>query len=300
MDGDATRATSQPGHSGSAVASRDFGQAFRAALVARHATLRGLSVALVERGHPVTTPLLAAWRSGAVVPGGPDDLDAVTALEELLGLRSGDLGGQLDPEATGSTRSRRPGTFDGVLPAPATGQPASTAPTDEHDDRSISDSVQRARTALGFDRVVQLMVETRIDLRLETDEARTTWWITQRSEWRSPAGGVDCVPLVVVTPTPVSGRVRVEPIEGCRLGPTYVDLAEGVFATSLVLAAPLRAGDTVTTVHRAYLPADIAPTRPDERWVLQDESGAGVVRVVRQPPGPDALYSRPQPTEEFQ
>lgn len=295
MDSDATRALSHPRSSVGAVESRDFGHALRTALVARHATLRGLSVALSERDHLVTTPLLAAWRSGAVVPGGAEDRAAVSVLEQLLDLGEGELVRHLDPDATGSTRSRRPGTFDGVLPSPATGQPAGDAEASTR----VCDSVQRARTALGFGRAVQQMVETRVELRLESDEARKEWWIVQRSRWSSPAGGVDCVPLVVVTPTPVSGRVRVEPIEGCRLGPSYVDLAEGVFATSLVLPAPLREGDTVTTLHRTHLPPDLAPTWPDERWTLRDDEEVGVVRLARQGPKTDNSSSRPQQTQEL-
>lgn len=298
MDSDATRVLSQPRSSvgaDGAVESRDFGQALRTALVARHATLRGLSVALTERDHPVTTPLLAAWRSGAVVPGGAEDRAAVGVLEQLLDLGEGELVRHLDPDATQSRRSPRPGTVDGVPLSPATGQPAG----DTEASSRLRDSVQRARTALGFGRTAQQMVETRVELRLESDEAREEWWIVQRSRWSSPAGGVDCVPLVVVIPTPVSGRVRVEPIEGCRLGPSYVDLAEGVFATSLVLAAPLREGDTVTTLHRTHLSPELAPTQPDEGWTLGDDEEVGVVRLVRQRLKADNSGSRSQQNQEL-
>lgn len=300
MDGDATRAAKDRGHPGPPHSgldgSPDFAPALRTALVTRHATLRGLSDALSERGHLVSTTLLASWRSGSVVPGGSADLQSVVALESLLELTTGELTGRLDPDATQSTRGRRPGTVDDALPTPAAEQRRSVAePAD-----NISDSVQRARTALGFGRVVQSMLETRLELKVETDDSRTAWWVTQRSEWTSPTGGVDCVPLVVVTPTPVSGRVRVEAIEGCRLGPTYVDRAEGVFATSLVLPAPLRAGDTVSTVHRTHLPDDIAPTGADESWTLHDEDGVGVVRFVRQRTGLDGLQPRPESTKEIQ
>ncbi|WP_110240337.1 hypothetical protein [Nocardioides gilvus] len=264
MDRETTPASGPDRRDSHAVTERDFAQQLRTALVARHATLRGLSVALTERGHPVSTPLLAAWRSGAVVPGGAEDLACVTVLEQLLDLAPGDLGDELDPDATGSHRSRRPGTFDGVLPTPATGAPAHAA---EPDTRRVSDSVRRARTALGFDRAGQLMTETRVEVVLELDEQGAARRITQRTQWVSPAGGVDAFPVVLVTATPVTGRGRVEPVEGCRLGPSYVDLAEGVFATSLVLPAPLREGGTASTVHRTHLPSDVAPDDFYEHWV---------------------------------
>lgn len=264
MDGELRRATSQTSEP---AGTRDFAQALRTALAARHATLRGLSVALTERGHRVSTPLLAAWRSGAVVPGGAEDLAVVTVLEELLDLTPGDLGAQLDPDATASRRSRRPGTFDGVLPAPASGRPVAAVEKAQHDPSRVSDSVSRARTALGFDRAGHLMTETRVEVVLELDEHGAPRRITQRTQWVSPGGGVDSFPVVLVTPTPVSDRGRVEPVEGCRLGPSYVDLAEGVFATSLVLPAPLREGGVASTVHRTHLPADVAPDDFYEHWV---------------------------------
>lgn len=251
----------------------DFAHAFRTALSERHATLRGLSVALAERGHETSTPLLAAWRAGTFVPGGPEDLARARALETLLELRSGELSAWVDPDVPGTRRSsRRPGSFSGALPIPAKG---SVPVAGDPGAARVSASVQRARTALGFDRT-GLMSETRVEVLLELDVDGTARWITQTTEWVSHSGGVDSFPVVLVTPTPVKGRGRVEPVEGCRLGPSYVDLAEGLFATSLVLPAPLREGEVARTVHRTYLPADAAPEQAFEHRVHQEVAQVSV------------------------
>lgn len=254
-----------------------FAHDFRGLLASRRSSLRGLSLTLAERGVQVSTPLLAAWRSGTADPAGPVDLAAVRALEDMLSVPVGHLARWVDPTAT----PQRPG---GRGPqAPAVAGPITDVvvgdPRRESRDARAAASVRRARTALGLERTGQL-VERSVDLVLELDERGVERQVTQRTEWVAQVDGVDTFPAVLITATSVHGRARVEPVSGCRLGPTYADLAEGVFAAALVLPLPLRAGEGVTTVHRTILPADVAPDTVYEHRLLHRVERISVAVLV--------------------
>ncbi|MFC6695548.1 hypothetical protein ACFP83_06220 [Nocardioides daphniae] len=234
----------------------DFAHEFRHALAARRSSLRGLSLSLQHRDLHVSTPRLAAWRSGTIVPAGPEDLRAARALEDVLELPAGHLTRWIDPTGTPQRSARHTGALAAAPATPLAGELA-----------MLSSSEQRARTALGFERS-GLLTERAVEVELVIDEHGTERHITQCTEWVAQEDGVDTFPSVLAVPTPVRGRSRIEPLGGCRLGPSYVDLAEGVFATALVLPAPLMAGETATTVHRTHLPEDITPDVVYEHRVL--------------------------------
>lgn len=242
-------------------AASGFAHDLRTALAARRSTLRGLSLALQQRGVTVSTPLLAAWRSGTFTPSGPTDLVAAHALEDLLALPPGQLTRWVDPDGTPRrpgqrpvTGAARPVTRLGAGGDDAAGGGAYASPRATGVDRAAA-SVQRARTALGFERS-GLLTERTVDVVLSIDDSGVEQHVTQRTEWVAREDGVDSFPSVLVVPPGVRERAHVEPLTACRLGPAYVDLVEGVFATALVLPHPLRAGESVTTVHRVHLPAD--------------------------------------------
>lgn len=241
-------------------AAAGFAHDLRTALAARRSTLRGLSLALQQRGVTVSTPLLAAWRSGTFPPAGPDDVTAAHALEDLLALPPGQLTRWVDPQGTPRRPGQRP-AGGGARPvtrleeAQRAGGHGTYAPTRRTGVDRAAASVQRARTALGFERS-GLLVERTVDVVLSIDDSGVEQHVTQRTEWVAREDGVDSFPSVLVVPPGVRDRARVEPITACRLGPAYVDLAEGVFAAALVLPHPLRAGESVTTVHRVHLPED--------------------------------------------
>lgn len=246
-----------------AVEQSAFAHDFRIALASRRISLRTLSSGLGERGMPVSTPLLAAWRSGTFVPAGLDDHRAALALEEILGLPTWQLARSVDidgsPQRPGS---RRFSDLSGPLPLPS-------QEDQQASERAARDSVRRARTALGFDRN-GLLVERTVDVVLSIDDNGVERHITQETQWVATESGVDSFPVVLMTPVPVRGRSRVEPIRGCRLGPTYTDVTAGLFATSLVLAAPLQLGERVTTVHRTHLPDDVTPDMVYEHRLLRE------------------------------
>ena len=114
---------------------------------------------------------------------------------------------------------------------------------------------------------------------LELDARGVERRITQRTEWVAQVDGIDTFPAVLITASPSRSRARVEPVSGCRLGPTYSDLADGVFAAALVLPVPLRAQESVTTVHRTHLPEDVAPDTVYEHRLLHRAERTSVAVV---------------------
>lgn len=72
-----------------------FADAFRDAINARGVTLARLHAQLRERGNRVSMATLSYWRSGARRPEGAQSLAALTDIEELLDLPTGELTGLL-------------------------------------------------------------------------------------------------------------------------------------------------------------------------------------------------------------
>lgn len=168
--------------------------------------------------------------------------------------------GPLGP--AGPEGSVGPGGPDGPAPEELVqARPAST-PAD------IEAAVQRAHLALGFDQGGELE-ERSVQLVLEVDEHGVQRSLTQRTVWRATRAGADSFPVFALLPTPVGERVVVEALEGCTTGPTYADLREGLFATSLLLPRRLAAGEEATTVHRIMLPGDAAPQTSYEHRLKQ-------------------------------
>lgn len=176
-----------------------------------------------------------------------------------------------DVEPTVELRVERPRAADATPPSPprqpsvqdvtAEARPAGTP-------ASIEASVQRAHLALGFDQGGALE-ERRVSLVLEIDGHGVQRSLTQRTVWRATGAGADRFPVFALLPTPVSERVVVEALEGCATGPTYADLREGLFATSLMLPRRLAPGEEATTVHRIVLPAGGEPQTAYEHQLKQ-------------------------------
>ena len=152
---------------------------------------------------------------------------------------------------------------------------ASASPAD------IGAAVQRARLALGFDQGGGLE-ERRVSLTLEVDEYGVQRSLTQRTVWRAKGAGAHSFPVFALVPTPVNERAVVEALEGCTTGPTYADLREGFFATSLLLERRLAVGEEAETVHRITLPGDTASQTSYEHQLKQYVDDV-VVEIVFHP-----------------
>lgn len=284
MAGPQHRGATSSDTSSGATTPQSFADALRTALVVRRSSLRGLSLELAEHGVQVSTPLLAAWRSGARRPTGSEGVAAARALEELLALPTGHLAGWVD--VTGDDRGPLRPDVPGAPVVPATGPSGVRLPRRRLPDGlpapapasapavAVADAaVRRARRALGLEREGLLAVRA-VDLVLTLDATGRGSQLTQRTTWVARHDGVEAFPAVHVAGGPVRRAAEVEAVAGCRTGPSYADLAAGVSATSLVLAAPLREGERAETVHRTLLPEDPA-ARPE----VQHRVEAGVERV---------------------
>ena len=181
---------------------------------------------------------------------------------------------RIDPDVEPTVELRvedRPAASAAPRPPQASQRPPaapSAAATSPGAQSGIAAAVQRAHLALGFDQGGGLE-ERRVSLVLEIDATGAQRTLTQRTVWRATGAGADSFPVFALLPTPVGERVLVEAVEGCTTGPTYADLREGLFATSLVLGRRLAAGEEATTVHRITLPSDATPQAAYEHQLKQ-------------------------------
>jgi hypothetical protein len=76
-----------------------FSERLAAAIADRGVSLVWLRDRLADRGDPVSLSTLSYWRSGRRNPDGVASLAAITAIEDLLGLASGELAGSIAPPA---------------------------------------------------------------------------------------------------------------------------------------------------------------------------------------------------------
>lgn len=229
-----------------------FAQELRRAIVDSGMSVSALHRAAAASGVHVGMGTLIDWRSGRLVPQA-EELTTVQALEDLLALPPRHLSALLEPSAVESS------SLD-VVPV--------RGPTTDITACGALPGVARARAALGFE-LVGTLVERRLQVALELDERGVERTVTQHTEWLARREGVSAFPVILVVPTPVRGRGRVEALSGCESGPEYVDVAEGVFATTLLLERPLAVGEQITTVHRTHLPTDVPPEPYFEHHVLR-------------------------------
>ncbi|HEX5740746.1 MAG TPA: helix-turn-helix transcriptional regulator [Pilimelia sp.] len=100
-------------HVSDALREGPFHHALRTAIKARGLSLERLRVRLIAAGIPIGVATLSSWQSGRRRPERPESLEAVTALEEILGLPAASLVGLL-----GSPRPRGPGARSTKAPVP--------------------------------------------------------------------------------------------------------------------------------------------------------------------------------------
>lgn len=213
-----------------------------------------------ERGtHSGVRPPLPRTPAPAM-PAAPDP-DVEPTVELRVERRPESAAGHEDHDRPGRVPGQRTDAAAPVEPAEPVDPPAPAPP-------DIEAAVQRARLALGVDQGGGLE-ERRVSLVLEIDEHGVQRSLTQRTLWRATGAGAHNFPVYALLPTPVGERVVVEALEGCTSGPTYADLREGFFATSLLLDRRLSAGEEAETVHRITLPGDGAPRSSYEHQLKQ-------------------------------
>jgi hypothetical protein len=193
------------------------------ALETRGVSLVALQRRLADRGHRVSAGTLSYWRSGQRQPEKPASLDAVTEIEELLGLDPGALHGRIGP-------SRRPGP---PLPQVAVG---AAAPADV--------PVQDALRELGLAEAGQQLQDVTLQVTLDVNAEGQMTRQTVRTMLRATASGAQRWYHVIFAEQPVPEPLVLDRVVGARVG-ARVDRPEvGLVATELVLPRPLEVGET--------------------------------------------------------
>lgn len=209
-----------------------FSSAFAAAVDARGLSLEKLYRRLQDVGSPVSIATLSYWRAGHRRPEQPASLEALDALEEILGVPAGHLRTKLEM----TRRSPGSGTrksLDEVMPQ--------------------GDRVRELLTDLGFPQTVELL-ELATQVTVDMDERGHGSSYTARGVFRGVRDGVDRLPFVFWMEGPDAELPKFEPMHGCEMGRSVVDAEAGIYALELLLEAPLGAGESTVLEHRVHIP----------------------------------------------
>ncbi|WP_426247676.1 helix-turn-helix domain-containing protein [Nocardioides sp. LHG3406-4] len=211
------------------------------AIAARGLTLQGISERLATRGIRVSVSTLSYWRSGLRRPERAASLEALDALEDLLGLSSGDLHSRLGPP-------NRPGP-----PRAGLGY-----------EELLGAEVARLFTELGFGpepRATEVSNHVILDLRPDLSLEQLSW----RGLWRADDDGVDRVPQVVIVDTHGDDPdpAVFTPVFGCRLGRVAAQPHQGRYAAELIFDRTLGRGETTLTEYTVTGLRDVRDTSFD-------------------------------------
>jgi hypothetical protein len=200
-----------------------FAAALALALETRGLSLSALQRRLADRGHRVSAGTLSYWRSGQRLPEKPASLDAVSEIEELLGLDPGALRCRIGP-------SRRPG------PAPPQVADGGAAPEDI--------PVRDALRELGLAEAGRSVRDVSLQITLDVDAEGQMTRQTVRTLLRATASGAQRWYHVIYAEQPVPEPMVLESVVGARRGARVVRPEVGLVATELVLPRPLAVGET--------------------------------------------------------
>jgi hypothetical protein len=195
-----------------------FHAAFRAAVTYRGLTLERLRAHLARRGITVGLSSLSDWQLGHRRPAGANSLQAVLALEEILGLPPRALIRLLMTPVGGEVRTRRGlDEHSGVL-------------------ADLLDELPGAR-----DRTVDIL-NAHEKVSIDADRRVAAIWL--RTVVRARRDGVDrYVVRFFGDPGCAVSRIAIDALENCRLGRVLRHPA-GVLVAEVLFGEALRAGET--------------------------------------------------------
>lgn len=208
---------------------------------------------------------LSYWRAGHRRPEQPASLEALDALEEILGVPAGHLRTKLEM----TRRSPGSGTrksLDEVMPQ--------------------GDRVRELLTDLGFPQTSSLL-ELATQVTVDMDERGHGSSYTARGVFRGVRDGVDRLPFVFWMEGPDAELPKFEPMHGCEMGRSVVDAEAGIYALELLLELPLGGGGE----HGPGAPG-AHPTPGDGRDVVRTRAGASDERDLVVGPVPPGQGSR--------
>lgn len=216
-----------------------FSTTLRAAIAARRMTLSALSHQLSANGTPISVSALSHWSSGRRQPEQARSLEALTVLEELLGLGTGEL---TDLVGSPRPRGRNPRVVPVSQAMPETGL------------------VAKALEELGFLQNDELPHEQTIHEKLSVDADGVERTLEFRHIVRALSPGPIRLPSIHVIdeadPAAFSTSIEdhFEAVAGCTLGRRVLWPEHGLMGAELILADDARRGDIAVVDHRVTLP----------------------------------------------
>lgn len=216
-----------------------FSTTLRSAISARRITLSALSHQLSANGTPVSVSALSHWSSGRRQPEQARSIEALTVLEDLLGLGSGELTDLVGPPRP---RGRNPRVVPVSQAMPETGL------------------VAKALGELGFMQHDELPYEQTVHEKLLVDAVGVERTLEFRHIVRALSPGPIRLPSIHVVdevdPAAFSTSIEdhFEAVAGCKLGRTVLWPEHGLMGAELILAEDARRGDIAVVDHRIQLP----------------------------------------------
>ncbi|WP_159619705.1 hypothetical protein [Ruania rhizosphaerae] len=209
-----------------------FARAFGAAVDNSGLTLTSLVTSMTERGIPMALATLSSWRSGARRPSGPRSVEAVTEIEDLLGLRAGQL----------TSLVRPPTRLGAVSPA--------RVPVWEQDGRV---QIEETLAALGggFGDARQLSANV-------VNDVGTDGCVVRRSSrwlYQAVAPAVSRLPGLLLSVEPATQAPAVDIVAGGSLGRQCLHPSGMVYGVVIELERPLNAGETTMVELDVDVPA---------------------------------------------
>lgn len=209
-----------------AVRMGPFSATLHLAIEASGLTLDQVRQELASRGAFVSMATLSYWRRGLSRPERPESLLAVASLEEVLGLSTGALSGQLGPRRPrGRIAARRESGLDVV---------------DAWDAQSEYDHLLQGLDPAG--RLELTRVSTLDRYRLGPDRREQS--LTTCQVLRAEADDLSRMTLLYRTYDPPSPAPVLTALHGCRVGRVRINQDGGFVAAELLFDRVLRRGDT--------------------------------------------------------
>ena len=199
-----------------------FADTLRRAIEQRGLSLDRIQAHLDQRGATVSVATLSYWKSGRSEPGRRSSLTTVAHLEEVLGMRRGELVGVLPSSRERARRTRVPG-LDTLW-----SQDCATAVLGRLDTQWDTE----------LDRVM-------LHDRLHVGADRRTRSLTVRQAMRARCDGPDRRVLLHQQDDPRVPLPRLTVVRGGRIGRLEVEPEGGVVGAELHFCQPLRRGETV-------------------------------------------------------
>lgn len=213
-----------------------FPAAFAQAIQAKGVSLDWLRSRLRERGAEVSLATLSYWRSGDRQPERSRSLDAVSELEDLLGLHPGELTHRIGP-------ARRRGPIPQARPI-----------EDAMPERG--ELFGKTMGRLGYGAGVDV-VPVALHISLDLDEHGSQIRQINRTVWRATADNVRGTPSVLVFDEGESQPPAIEWLIGGRTGRRYTAPEEGIFAHEILFERPLNRGEETITEQAIRYPRGV-------------------------------------------